>query len=100
MSTNVYSQVNRVNYQILGITVEGNKSADANTIIANTGLKIGDEIAVPGDETISSIKRLWTLGIFEDVQIVIDKKIDAGVFLVIKVKEYPRVQDVVFDGND
>ena len=37
LSTDIYSQVSRANYQILGITVEGNKSADANTIIANTG---------------------------------------------------------------
>lgn len=100
MSVNVYSQVNRVNYQILGINVEGNKSADANTIIANTGLKVGDELAIPGDETISAIKRLWALGIFEDVQILVDKKIENGVFITIKVVEYPRVQDVVFEGND
>lgn len=99
-SADFYAQVNRANYQILGISVEGSKSADANTIIANTGLKIGNEISVPGDETINAIKRLWNLGIFEDVQIVVDKKIDNGVFLVIKVKEYPRVQDVIFEGND
>lgn len=99
-SSDIYAQVNRANYQILGISVEGNKSADANTIIANSGLKVGDEIAVPGDETISAIKHLWTLGIFEDIQILVEKKIETGVFLVIKVKEYPRVQEVIFEGND
>jgi len=99
-AADIYAQANRANYQILGINVEGSKSADANTIIANTGLKVGNEISVPGDETINAIKRLWTLGIFEDIQIVVDKKVDNGVFLLIKVKEYPRVQDIIFEGND
>lgn len=93
-------QLNKVQYQILGITVEGNKSADAVTIIVNSGLKVGNEIEVPGDQTINAIKRLWALNIFSDVQLVIDKQIDKGVFLVIRVKEYPRIDQVVYEGND
>jgi len=46
-------------YKVLGISVEGNQSADANTIIANSGLKVGDEIQVPGDQTMNAIKQLW-----------------------------------------
>ena len=91
----------RENYKILGISVEGNKTADANTIIANSGLKVGDEIEIPGDQTLNAIKRLWKLGLFtSDVQIVIDKKINNGVFLIIKVKEHPRIEKYVFEGND
>jgi len=91
----------RENYKILGISVEGNKTADANTIIANSGLKVGDEIEIPGDQTLNAIKRLWKLGLFtSDVQIVIDKKINNGVFLIIKVKENPRIEKYVFEGND
>jgi len=96
----VYPQVQRVNYKILGITVAGNKAADANSIIANTGFKVGDEIEIPGDQTNSAIKRLWNLGIFEDVQIVIEKKIEDGAFLQIIVKEYPRLEQFIFRGND
>lgn len=95
-----FAQFNRVNYKILGITVEGNKTADANTIIANSGLKEGGELEIPGDATNNAIKRLWGLGIFEDVQILIDKKIDTGVFLLIKVKEFQRMEKVIFRGND
>jgi len=89
------------NYKILGISVEGNKTADANTIIANSGLKVGDEIEIPGDQTLTAIKRLWKLGLFtSDLEIVIDKKINNGVFLIIKVDEYPRIEKYVFEGND
>lgn len=87
-------------YKVLGISVEGNKSSDVSTIIVASGLKIGDEIQVPGDKTITAIKNLWALNIFSDVQIVIDKKVNEGVFLIIKVKEYSRLERVVIEGND
>jgi len=87
-------------YKILGISVSGNKSADPATIILNSGLNIGDEIQIPGDQTLNAIRQLWSLNIFSDVQIVIDKKITEGVFLLIKVQEYPRLERVVIKGND
>ena len=96
----IYPQVQKVSYKILGISVVGNKTADAQTIIANTGLKIGDEIDVPGDQTNNAIKRLWNLGIFQDVQLLIEKQVQDGIFLQIKVKEYPRLEKVILRGND
>ena len=87
-------------YKILGISVEGNKSADAATIVANSGLKVGGEIQVPGDQTLSAIRQLWTLNIFSDIQILIEREINEGAFLLIKVTEYPRLEKVVIEGND
>jgi len=99
-AANIFSQQQRTTYKILGLAVQGNKSADANTIIVSTGLKVGDEIQIPGDKTINAIKNLWALNIFSDVQIVIDKQLSDGVFLLIKVEEYPRIEKVVIEGND
>ncbi len=87
-------------YKILGITVSGNKTADANAIISASGIKVNDEIQVPGDKTINAIKNLWALNIFKDVQLLIDKEIGEGIFLQIKVEEYPRFERIVFEGND
>jgi outer membrane protein insertion porin family len=87
-------------YKVLGISVEGNKSADPAIIILNSGLKIGDEIQIPGDQTLNAIRQLWALNIFADIQISIDREIADGVFLLIKVREYPRVERVVIEGND
>jgi outer membrane protein insertion porin family len=98
--SNTLPQPKVANFQILGISVEGNESADAATIIANTGLKIGNEIEIPSDDTRNAINRLWSIGIFEHVEIQIEKKIDNGVFLLIKVKEHPRVEEIVIIGND
>jgi len=94
----VYPQV--TSYKVLGITVEGNKSADAATIISSSGIKEGDEIQIPGDKTLNAIHNLWSLNIFSDVQILIEKHVGDGVFLLIKVQEYPRIEKTVIEGND
>jgi outer membrane protein insertion porin family len=90
-----------VNFKILGISVEGNKTADAGTIIANSGLKIGDEIQLVADQNImNAIKQLWTLNLFSDINVDVDKQVADGVFLLIKVKEFPRYEKNAFIGND
>ncbi len=87
-------------YKILGINVEGQRTADASAIVANTGLKVGDEITVPGDQTSQAIHRLYNLRLFSDIQIIIDHKVQDGVYLLIKVKENPRLDKIVVSGND
>jgi outer membrane protein insertion porin family len=89
-----------VTYKVLGISVSGNKSADAATIILNSGLNVGEEIQIPGDQTLNAIRQLWTLNIFSDVDIIIDREIAEGIFLLIKVEEYPRLERVIINGND
>ena len=39
-------------YKILGMSVEGNTLADPAAIIANTGLKIGEEIVIPSEHSL------------------------------------------------
>jgi outer membrane protein insertion porin family len=100
-SLSLMAQNAPVTYKILGITVEGNKTADAATIIANSGLKIGDEIQLTADQNVmNAIKQLWTLNLFSDINIYVDKQVADGVFLLIRVVEYPRYEKCIFVGND
>ena len=90
-------------YKILGITVEGNSpesGTESGAIIANSGLKVGDEITIPGDQAHQAVLKLWALRIFSDIQILVDHKSQGGIYLLIKVKEYPRFERVVVRGND
>jgi outer membrane protein insertion porin family len=87
-------------YKILGISVEGNSLADPAAIIANSGLKIGDEIAIPGDQVGQAIRKLWSLKIFGDIQIGIDRKMGQGAYLLISVKELPRYERTEIEGRD
>jgi outer membrane protein insertion porin family len=95
-----YSQDGPATYRILSIATEGNKFYDSKIIIANSGLVAGQEISIPSDDSREAIMRLWNLNLFSDVQIVIDKKIGNDVYLVIKVKELPKLDNIKFSGND
>lgn len=87
-------------YRILGITLEGQTSADPAAIIANTGLKVGDEITLPGEQTRAAIQRLYNLRLFSDIQILVENRTQEGVYLLIRVKENSRLERVETEGND
>jgi len=86
--------------KILGIVVEGQRSVEPAAIIANAGLRIGGEITIPSEQTRTAIQRLHNLRLFEDVQIFIEKRVEDGVFLLIKVRENPRLEKIEVFGND
>jgi len=96
----LHSQQRSEVYKILGISVDGQHSSDPAAIIANTGLKIGDEISVPGDQTQAAIERLYGLRLFEDIQILIENRTPEGVYLLIRVRENPRLENIELKGND
>jgi outer membrane protein insertion porin family len=90
-------------YKILGVSVEGNNAksgTETGAIITNSGLRVGDQISVPGDQVHHAIQRLWALRIFSDIQILIENKVEDGVYLLIKVKEFPRFDHVEVKGAD
>ncbi len=86
--------------KILGISVEGNKQTDAAAVIRYSGLQSGEEFTPGGDKVRQAIKQLWSLGIFSDIEILLDNRVGDGAFLLIKVKEYPRLNDIAIKGND
>jgi outer membrane protein insertion porin family len=86
-------------YRIVSITTTGNKLYDSRTIASYSGLNVGDEIAVPSDESREALKKLWNLGLFSDISLYIDRTVGNEAYLVIDVKELPRVESVVIKGN-
>ena len=86
-------------FKILGISVEGNTLADPAAIIANSGLKVGDEITVPGDQVGQAIRRLWGLKLFDDVQASIDRRVGNGIYILLTVRELQRFDHTEFVGR-
>ncbi|MBU0690520.1 hypothetical protein KKH18_01785, partial [bacterium] len=86
---------NRV--RILGLSVEGNSTTDAGLIRAHSGLTVGKEIT--GDDIQTAVKQLWKLNLFGDVQIIEDETVADGVYVTIKVSEYPRLERLDIKGN-
>ena len=90
-------------YTVLGITVEGNISGSAETIIAQSTIRKGDKVTIPSDEIRRGITRLWQQNIFSDVNIEATKIIPQdggtlGVYLTIKVKEFQHADSIIIDG--
>lgn len=86
--------------RILGMAVEGNVLADPAAVIANSGLKVGDEFVLPGDQMGQAVRKLWSLDIFSDVSIAVDRRVGDGAYLLIRVQEFPRFERVEITGND
>lgn len=86
-----------VTVKILGLSVEGHKTADANIIKINSGLTVGKNVT--SDDIQKAIRNLWNLNMFSDIQIIVDRELADGIYLTIKVKEYPRLEKIELEGN-
>ena len=82
---------------LLGVEVDGNKLASETMIRYTSGLRQNEVINVA--DFSRAVKRLWQLGLFEDVQIKIDKETIDGFFITIQVQETPILGTVHYKGN-
>ena len=93
-------------YEISDIRVTGTEYLNHKLLIENSGLSVGQSISIPGDEISEAIRRLWKLGLFENIEIKIDDielnpedEYDRKVALNINLLERPRVAKVTFTGT-
>lgn len=94
----VSAQPRQSSFSILGISVEGNKTADANFVRLSSGLSVGEKIT--GDDIQDAIRQLAGLDMFDDLAILLEKQVGDGVYLVIRVSEFPRLNKIELSGND
>jgi len=85
-------------YEIGNIKVVGADFSDEAAIIAISGLSIGQQVDIPGDEINKAMKSIWKLQLFKDLEIRKTKTIDDVVFLEIEVFELPRIAAFGFTG--
>lgn len=83
--------------KIASIDVIGTKTATPEVVISSSGLVAGME--ANQEDFSEAVKQLWSLGLFSDVKILTDRDSPDGVFLIISVEEYPRLSEVILDGN-
>ncbi|NRB47664.1 MAG: outer membrane protein assembly factor BamA [Saprospiraceae bacterium] len=86
-------------FEIGGITVLGANFSDDNAIIGVTGLKIGENLRIPGPEIPKAIKALWKLRLFTDVKIIQEKVIGDVIFLEVHLQERPRLSRHTYRGT-
>ena len=88
----------RKTYEIAGISVSGADSYEDFVIIGFSGLDVGDKIEIPGDKITKAIRRFWKQGLFSDVKIAATKIEGSKIWLEIRLKQRPRISDVVYNG--
>ena len=78
------------------VNVEGNTTTSDKMIKYSAGLRDGTEIQRSDIST--AITRLWDLGLFDDIDIVLNNESQYGVEITIKVSESPILNQILFDG--
>lgn len=85
-------------YKIADIKITGIKNYDDFVLIGFSGLSVGDEITVPGDEITTAVKRFWKHGLFSDVKILATKIEGDQIWLEVQLKQRPRISQVNYHG--
>lgn len=91
-----YSRITE--YEIGGLRIEGTEFLDPNALLSLTGLKVGDRVKVPGDDLSNAIKKIWKHGLVADASIYQEKIEDGKIYLVIELRERPRMSRFEFSG--
>jgi len=85
-------------YEIAGISVSGADNYQDHTVIGYTGLKVGEVIEIPGSEINAAAKRLWRQGLFASVQIKVEKMVGKKVWLLLDLRQQPRISAINYNG--
>ena len=87
-----------IKYTINSITITGAQSFNEKTVIAFTGLKVGDRLFIPGEKLSEITKKLWEQGLFSDINFYITNIVDDNVDLELNIVELPKIKDVTIVG--
>ncbi|HBX87099.1 MAG TPA: outer membrane protein assembly factor BamA, partial [Marinilabiliaceae bacterium] len=85
-------------YVIAGIEVSGDLNNDPKILANLSGLRLGQEITVPGDDITAAIKKYWEYGLFSDVKIKASRIEGRDIYLDIYLQERPRLSEMNYIG--
>jgi len=84
---------------ILGdIKVIGKISYNEQTVVTFAGLQKGQKITVPGEEVSNAIKKLWKLGLFNEIDTYINRIQGDSIFIDMYISEHPKLSEVKIQG--
>ena len=84
--------------EIGGMKVVGVSNIEDYALLSISGLSIGQQIKLPGDDITNAVKRYWRHGLFSSVKIEADSIVDDKVYLKIILAMRPRVSELNFEG--
>jgi len=84
--------------EIGGLAVEGVEGYEDYVLTGLSGLSVGQQIEVPGQEITEAVKRYWKHGLFSKVQITADSLVGSKIYLCIHLALRPRVSTINYYG--
>ncbi|MDE6542299.1 MAG: outer membrane protein assembly factor BamA [Muribaculaceae bacterium] len=93
----IYGAVPRV-YEIADIKVTGAPNYDDYIILGYAGLKVGDRMAIPGDDLTAAVKRLMKQGLFSQAQVKVLKTAGDKAWIELALRTQPRISKVNYIG--
>ena len=83
---------------IAGLAVSGADGYEDYMLTGISGLTIGEEIELPGDQITDAVKHYWKYGLFSDVSISVDSLVHDKAYLHIHLQMRPRVSTINYVG--
>ena len=93
----VYSQNGNDQIKLVQVDVKGHQVTSEKTIIFTAGLRQGQTITTA--DFPRAIKRLWQLGLFQDVQIHFNEETEEGLSITIAVEENFILGEIKYQGS-
>lgn len=81
-----------------GIAVSGVEGYEDYMLTGISGLTIGQEISVPGQEITDAVKRYWRHGLFSKVTVAADSIVGDKIYLHFYLATRPRVSVINYSG--
>ncbi|MFT5751090.1 MAG: outer membrane protein insertion porin family, partial [Dokdonia sp.] len=85
-------------YEVGSIEVTGTTTYNENTVIAFTGLRVGERLYLPGEKISNVIKKLWDLELFSDINLFVVSLEGEKVGLRLDIQEVPELNEVQIRG--
>lgn len=83
---------------IAGIAVTGTEGYEDYMLTGISGLTVGQEVELPGDEITNAVKHYWRYGLFSDVSVGVDSLIHDKAYIHIRLRLRPRVSTINYVG--
>jgi outer membrane protein insertion porin family len=97
----VSAQINTTSqkkYIIEGIEITGTTNFNSTTVVTYSGLRIGQEIEIPGKEIGDAINKLWTSNLFSDINVYSTKIEGNLIYLEIELFDLPELNEATING--
>lgn len=85
-------------YILADVKVIGKISYNEQTVVTFAGLEKGQKITVPGEEISAAIKKLWKLGLFNEIDTYINHIDGDSIFIDMHISELPKLSEVKIQG--